>query len=157
MKVKLLFLGKTTETWLQTGIKDYTERLKRYIQLEIVEVPSIRNVSSRSLQDQKEMEAAAIRRRCATGDILILLDESGKEMRSVDFARFLNLRFTGTGKWLVFAIGGPYGFSDTLRKEAAFLISLSRMTFSHQIVRLLFIEQLYRAMTILRNESYHHE
>jgi 23S rRNA (pseudouridine1915-N3)-methyltransferase len=157
MKIRLLVTGKTDEEYLRTGIQEYTSRIRRYVPFETVEIPVPKHPAGLSLQLQCQKEAELIRKHCSPGDMVVLLDERGQEMRSAEFAGFLNRQFLSGGKSLVFIVGGPFGFDPSLRKAAGATLSLSRMTFSHQMVRLFFIEQLYRALTILRGESYHHE
>ncbi len=157
MKVKLVAIGKTEEPYLIKGMNEYENRITRHLSLEVVEIPGLKNASHLSKQEWKAKEAAKILPVITTSDIIILLDENGKEMTSVEFSTFLNLKFSSGSKNLVFVIGGPYGFDESVKKKAHFHLSLSRMTFSHQMVRLFFLEQLYRALTILRNEAYHHE
>lgn len=157
MKVTLLVIGKTEENYLREGIGEYEARLKRYAPFAIREIPALRDAKSMPVQEQKRKEAGLLAKHIGSDDLLVLLDEHGKEMGSVQFSGFLN-RLLSTGKkHVVFAVGGPYGFDETFRKRADHIISLSKMTFSHQMVRLVFTEQLYRGFTILRNESYHHE
>ncbi|TRZ74612.1 MAG: 23S rRNA (pseudouridine(1915)-N(3))-methyltransferase RlmH [Bacteroidetes bacterium] len=157
MKVKLVAIGKTEEPWLIKGMKEYETRITRYLPLEVVEVPGLKNASHLGKQEWKAKEAAKILPVFTTSDIIILLDENGKEMTSVEFSSFLNQKFISGSKNLIFVIGGPYGFDESIKKKAHLQLSLSQMTFSHQMVRLFFLEQLYRALTILRNEAYHHE
>jgi 23S rRNA (pseudouridine1915-N3)-methyltransferase len=157
MKVKLLAIGKTDEPYLKKGMKEYETRIQRYLSLEIVEIPGLKNASHLGKKEWKAREAAKILPFLTPLDVIILLDEKGKEMSSVEFSSFLNQKFSSGSKNLVFVIGGPFGFDESLKKKAHFQLSLSQMTFSHQMVRLFFLEQLYRALTILRNESYHHE
>jgi 23S rRNA (pseudouridine1915-N3)-methyltransferase len=157
MKVKLLVIGKTDEPYIRKGLEEYESRVKRYLSFEMVEIPGLKNALHMSKQEWKAKEAAKILPFLSPPDIIILLDEKGKEMTSVEFSSFLNQKFCTSARNLVFIIGGPYGFDDTVKKMAGFRLSLSRMTFSHQMVRLFFLEQLYRALTILRNESYHHD
>ena len=157
MKVKLVVIGKTEETWLIKGMKEYENRVARYLSLEVVEVPGLKNASHLTKSDWKAKEAAKILPFFTGPDIIVLLDEKGKEMGSMEFSSFLNRKFGSGSKNLVFVVGGPYGFDESVKEKAHFSLSLSRMTFSHQMVRLFFLEQFYRALTILRNESYHHE
>jgi len=157
MKVKLLAIGKTDEPYLIKGMKEYENRITRYLSLEVVEIPGLKNASHLGKQEWKAKEAAKILPFFTGSDIIILLDERGKEMTSVEFSSLLNQQFISGSKNLVFVIGGPYGFDESVKKKAHLQLSLSRMTFSHQMVRLFFLEQLYRALTILRNEAYHHE
>jgi 23S rRNA (pseudouridine1915-N3)-methyltransferase len=157
MKITLLLTGKTEESWLRKGMSGYEERIRKYLPFGIEELPGLKNTSGLTRREWKKREAEAIARRLLPADYLVLLAEKGEEMTSTEFSAFLNKRFSQGLKNLVFAVGGPYGFDDSLEKRAAFRLSLSRMTFPHQLVRILFLEQLYRALTILRNEPYHHE
>ena len=157
MKIKLLLCGKTEEEFLKTGIHEYEMRIKRYVPFEIAEIPALKNAANISHAEQNARESVLISKRFLPGDIIILLDEHGKEMRSSEFALFLNKQFLSGSKNLVFVVGGPFGFDPTLKMQASFILSLSQMTFSHQMVRLFFTEQLYRGLTIIRGESYHHE
>ncbi|MEI7500888.1 MAG: 23S rRNA (pseudouridine(1915)-N(3))-methyltransferase RlmH [Bacteroidota bacterium] len=157
MKIRLLLIGKTEEDYLKAGICEYEARIKRYVPFELIEIPALKNAATLSLTEQTLREADMINKNIQPGDIVVLLDERGKEMRSVEFASFLNKQFISGSKNLLFIVGGPFGFDTALKKQASFILSLSKMTFSHQMVRLFFAEQLYRALTILRGESYHHE
>ena len=157
MKIRLLLTGKTDEDYLKTGIHEYEMRVKRYLSFDIIEIPALRNLANLSQGEQMLRESEVIQKQIAAGDIVVLLDEHGKEMRSTEFASFLNKQFLSGCKTLIFIVGGPFGFDPSLKKKASIILSLSKMTFSHQMVRLFFTEQLYRAMTILRGESYHHE
>ena len=157
MKVKLLSIGKTESSYLLKGMKDYETRIKRYVSLEMIEVPGLKNASHLGKQEWKAKEATKLTPFLANKDIIVLLDEKGKEMTSIEFSSFLNQKFSSGSKNLVFVVGGPYGFDESITKMADFRLSLSQLTFSHQMVRLFFLEQLYRALTILRNEAYHHE
>jgi 23S rRNA (pseudouridine1915-N3)-methyltransferase len=157
MKVRLLVIGKTEEDFLKEGIREYEMRIKRYITFEIVEIPALKNAASLSMAEQLARESAMLRKQFLPGDVIILLDEHGKEMRSTEFAHFLNRQFLLGSKTMIFVVGGPYGFDPSLKKQASSILSLSKMTFSHQMVRLFFTEQLYRGLTIMRGESYHHE
>ncbi|MCX6304724.1 MAG: 23S rRNA (pseudouridine(1915)-N(3))-methyltransferase RlmH [Bacteroidetes bacterium] len=157
MKIKLLLCGKTEEEFLKTGIREYEMRINRYVPFQIVEIPALKNAANLSLAEQNARESVMISKHFSAGDVIVLLDEHGKEMRSVEFASFLNRQFLSGSKNLVFVVGGPYGIDPSLKKQASSILSLSRMTFSHQMVRLFFTEQLYRGLTIMRGESYHHE
>jgi 23S rRNA (pseudouridine1915-N3)-methyltransferase len=157
MKIKLLAIGKTDDKNLQSLIETYQNRLKHYINFELEIIPDIKNAKNLSETQQKEKEGELILKKIITTDILILLDEKGKEFRSVDFSAYLQKKMNSGIKQLVIVIGGPYGFSETIYKKAQGKISLSKMTFSHQMIRLFVVEQLYRAFTILKNEPYHHE
>ncbi len=157
MTIKLIAIGKTDQKSLQAMIEEYQKRLSFYIKFELEIIPDIKNVKNLSEQQQKEKEGDFILAKLAATDQLILLDENGKSFSSVAFANELQKKMNAGIKTLVFVIGGPYGFSEEVYKKANGKISLSAMTFSHQMVRLFFIEQLYRGFTILRNEPYHHQ
>ena len=157
MKIKLLTIGKTDDKNLQTLIETYQNRLKHYINFELEVIPDIKNVKNLSKPQQKEKEGELILNKLAATDQLVLLDEKGKEFRSVEFSSFLQKKMNAGIKRMVLVIGGPYGFSETVYKKAQGKISLSKMTFSHQMIRLFVMEQLYRGFTILKNEPYHHE
>lgn len=157
MNIKLIAIGKTDQKSLQALIEEYQKRLSFYIKFELEIIPDIKNVKNLSEQQQKEKEGELILAKLAATDQMILLDENGKSFTSVDFANELQKKMNAGIKTLVFVIGGPYGFSEEVYKKAQGKISLSSMTFSHQMVRLFFIEQLYRGFTILRNEPYHHQ
>lgn len=157
MKIKLLAIGKTDDKNLQILINTYESRLKHYIKFELEIIPDIKNVKNLSLKLQKEKEGELILKKLQPTDSLVLLDEKGKEFRSIEFSSFLQKKMNTGVKQVVFVIGGPYGFSEKVYKKAVGKISLSKMTFSHQMIRLFFVEQLYRAFTILKNEPYHHE
>ena len=156
MKAVLVVIGKTDENYLSTGIEKYLNRLKHYISFEFKIIPDLKKTKNLSENQQKNLEGNNIIQTFNSGDYIILLDEKGKEYSSVDFSEFIEKRMLSGVKRLVFVIGGPYGFSDEVYLKANGKISLSKMTFSHQMVRLIFTEQLYRAMTILKNEPYHH-
>ncbi len=157
MKIKLLTIGKTDDKNLAQLIAGYQKRLNHYIKFEIEVINDIKNAKNVSENQQKEKEGALILKRILPTDQLILLDEQGEGFRSVAFSRFLQKKMNSGIKQLVFVIGGPYGFSEAVYQKAHAKVSLSKMTFSHQMIRLLIVEQLYRAYTILRNEPYHHE
>lgn len=157
MNIKLLAIGKTDNKALQSLIDDYTKRLSFYIKFDLEIIPDIKNVKNLSEALQKEKEGEIILSKISNTDQLILLDENGKTFSSVAFSEELQKKMNSGIKTLVFVIGGPYGFSEEVYKKANGKISLSAMTFSHQMVRLFFIEQLYRGFTILRNEPYHHQ
>ena len=156
MKITLLAIGKTDYKNLQTLINQYTKRLKHYVPFSFEVIPDIKNVKNRSEALQKKAEGQEIIKRLQPADALILLDENGKQYSSVSFSQFLQKKMNSGLKNLTFVIGGPYGFSDEVYERANGKLSLSKMTFSHQMVRVFFIEQLYRGFTILRNEPYHH-
>ena len=156
MKITLLAIGKTDNEQLQTLMNDYTKRLGFYISFEIDIIPDVKNAKNMSETLQKQAEGEEIFKRIAIADALILLDEKGKTFTSEGFSEFLQKKMNSGLKNLIFVIGGPYGFSEEVYARANGKVSLSTMTFSHQMVRLFFIEQLYRGFTILRNEPYHH-
>ena len=157
MKFTLLVVGRTVEKHYITAINDYAERTKHYISFDIEVIPELKNTKSLSMEQQKEKEGELILKALQPGDVPVLLDEHGKEFRSVEFASWVERKMHTVSKRLVFIIGGPYGFSPAVYAVAQEKISLSKMTFSHQMVRMIFTEQLYRAMTILKGEPYHHE
>ncbi|PKP14416.1 MAG: 23S rRNA (pseudouridine(1915)-N(3))-methyltransferase RlmH [Bacteroidetes bacterium HGW-Bacteroidetes-3] len=157
MKIKLVAIGKTDDKNLHTLIEAYQNRLKHYINFEIEVIPDIKNVKNLSEIQQKEKEGELILKKLAPTDVLILLDEKGPQFDSVTFSDYLQKKMNSGAKQLVLVIGGPYGFSEAVYKQAQGKISLSKMTFSHQMIRLFVVEQLYRAYTILKNEPYHHE
>ena len=156
MTIKLLAVGKTDSTLLQELIAEYENRLKHYIKFEIEIIPDIKNAKNLSETQQKEKEGELILKKIHSTSILVLLDENGKQFSSIDFATYLQKKMNSGIKQLVFVIGGPYGFSEAVYKKAQAKISLSKMTFSHQMVRLFIVEQIYRGFTILKNEPYHH-
>lgn len=157
MNIKLLTIGKTDNKALQSLIDDYSKRLSFYIKFDLEIIPDIKNVKNLSESQQKEKEGELILAKLTSTDQLILLDEKGTTFSSVDFSDYLQKKMNSGAKNLVFVIGGPYGFSNEVYQKAQGKISLSLMTFSHQMVRLFFIEQVYRAFTILKNEPYHHQ
>lgn len=157
MKIKLLVIGKTDDKNLLALISSYEKRLKHYINFEIEIIADIKNVKNLSEKQQKEKEGELILKKIKTTDNLVLLDEKGYEFRSMEFSRFLQKKMNSGIKQMVLVIGGPYGFSEKVYQNARGKISLSKMTFSHQMIRLFIVEQIYRAFTILKNEPYHHE
>ncbi len=156
MKIKLLLVGKTDSDYLSRGIDEYVKRLKHYLPFEMFIIPDLKNTKNLSEDQQKQKEGELILNQINPGDFVVLLDEKGKEFTSVDFSKFIEKQMISGLKNLVFVVGGPYGFSNEIYKQSNSKISLSRMTFSHQMVRLIFAEQLYRAMTIIKGEPYHH-
>lgn len=156
MKITLLVVGKTTDQRLQTLIEDYQQRLKHYIPFEMVVIPDLRNAKALTQAQIKEQEGIEILRRITPAMDVILLDEHGHEYRSIEYAQWIQKKMAA-GRDVTFIVGGPYGFSPAVYERANGKISLSKMTFSHQMIRLFFTEQIYRAMTILRGEPYHHE
>jgi 23S rRNA (pseudouridine1915-N3)-methyltransferase len=157
MKIALVQTGKTTDKNV-AGIADlYLSRIKKYTPFEIITLPDIKNSGNLPVQEHKIKEGKKIIQTVSNNDYIVLLDERGKEFRTIEFAGWMEKTFMISGKRIVFVIGGPWGFSDEVYEKADFMISLSKMTFPHQLVRLLFLEQLYRTFTILRGEPYHHE
>lgn len=157
MKTVLLVVGRTVEQHFITAINDYMQRSKRYLSFDMEVIPELKNTKNLTTEQQKEKEGDLICKSFQPGDVIVLLDEGGKEMRSLEFADYMKHKMNTVNKRLVFVIGGPYGFSNKVYDAAHEKIALSRMTFSHQMVRLVFIEQLYRAMNILNGGPYHHE
>ena len=157
MKISLIVIGKTDASYFVDAINEYKNRLVHYIPFEMEIIPDIKNVKNLREEQQKEKEGELILKMLQPGDYLGLLDEHGKSFTSMEFATYLERKMHVVSKRLVFVIGGPYGFSEAVYKAASEKISLSKMTFSHQMIRLIFVEQIYRAMTILNNEPYHHE
>ena len=156
MKTILILVGKTTDKHFQAGINDYAERISHYMPFDIVTIPELKNTKSLSEEQQKTMEGELILKQLQPSDTLVLLDEHGKELRSIELAKWLEQK-QQTARRLVFVIGGPYGFSEAVYNRANEQLSLSRLTFSHQMVRLVFTEQIYRSCTIIKGEPYHHE
>jgi len=156
MKCALLLVGKTTESYLNQGIQKYVDRLNHYVSFETVVVPELKNTKNRTQEQQKKQEGEWIIKALDETDFVVLLDENGENFTSEQFADWLQKKMLVPSKRLVFVVGGPYGFSDAVYQRAAFRLSFSKMTFSHQMIRLFFVEQLYRAMTILKGEPYHH-
>lgn len=156
MKITLLVVGKTTDSHIISLIDDYKKRLTHYVPFELQVIPELKNAKALSEAQQKQMEGELILKTVGATGHVILLDEHGKEYRSIEFADYLQKRML-SGQDLTFVVGGPYGFSPEVYARANGKISLSQMTFSHQMIRLIFVEQIYRAMTILRGEPYHHE
>jgi len=150
-------MGKTEDLKIRALLDDYIGRISRYSSCTIIEIPSLKKGSSMKEEKVKAAESSLILNKITKDDFVVLLDENGKESGSKDFASFLNRQFLSGMKGLVFIIGGAFGVDETVKNRADHILSLSRMTFPHQLVRLLFTEQLYRALTILRNEPYHHE
>jgi len=157
MQVTLLCIGKTGKKFLEEGEQEYLKRLRHYISFQLQIIPDIKQAKNLSQSQIKQREGELILEKISPADTLILLDEKGKEYSSVDFSNYLQDQFNRGGKHIYFVVGGPYGFSDDVYQRSNGKISLSRMTFSHQMIRLFFIEQVYRAMTILKNEPYHHQ
>jgi len=156
MKITLVAIGKTEDKYLIEGIEKYISRLKHYINFNFLALPDVKNVKSLSEAQQKTKEAELLHKQISNSDMVILLDEKGKKYTSVEFSQYLNKQMIGSVQHLIFIIGGPYGFDESIYKRANGLISLSSMTFSHQMIRLFFVEQLYRGFSILKGEPYHH-
>mgnify|MGYP002511197631 FL=1 len=157
MNIELVVVGKTDMKEVEALVTMYTKRLNHYVKFAITTLADVRNTRKLSEAEQKRLEGEQILKLISDADHLMLLDEHGAELRSIEFADMLQRRMSAGTKRLVFVIGGPYGFSDAVYQRANSKLSLSKMTFSHQIVRAIFTEQLYRAFTILKNEPYHHE
>jgi len=157
MKITLILVGKTDKKYIAEGIDEYEKRLKHYCKFEVKVIPDIKNTKAMSAEVQMQKEGEQILSLLRPSTEIILLDERGREYTSVDFARFIEKKGVVGQSDITFIIGGPYGFSPELKKTASSMVSLSKLTFSHQLVRLLFVEQLYRAMTIIKGEPYHHE
>lgn len=156
MKSLLILVGKTTGKHFQAGIADYVERIGHYMPFDVVTIPELKNTKNLTEEQQKSAEGELILRQLQPADTVVLLDEHGRQLRSVEFARWLEQK-RNTARRLVFIIGGPYGFSPSVYSRANEQLSLSLMTFSHQMIRLVFTEQLYRACTIIKGDPYHHE
>lgn len=157
MKITLLTIGKTEDSYLREGIEKYIKRLKHYINFKLVELPDVKNTKNLSEDQQKAKEAELIAKNITNTDHVILLDEHGQQFTSKQFSGLFNKKMVGSIQHIVFVIGGPYGFDPSLQNRADEKLSLSKMTFSHQMVRLFFLEQVYRAFTIIKGEPYHHE
>lgn len=157
MKITLLTVGKTDKDWVKQGMDIYISRLKHYIPFSVVEIPELKNVSSLTKDQIKTREGELILKNVRPADDLILMDERGKQYTSVELAKVIQDKISYAGKDMVFVIGGAYGFSEAVYRRADSKISLSKMTFAHQMVRAIFVEQIYRAFTIMRGEPYHHE
>jgi len=156
MKITLLVVGKTTDKHLDVLIQDYIQRINHYVPFEVKVIPELKNVKTIAQTQQKIMEGELILKAISPTTDMVLLDEHGTERRSIEFADYMNKKMAA-GRDVCFVIGGPFGFSDAVYQRADGKVSLSQMTFSHQMIRLLFTEQLYRALTIIRGEKYHHE
>lgn len=157
MRVALLLVGKTVNKHFVELIDDYASRVKHYISFDIITIPELKNTKNLSAEQQKQQEGELILKQLQVGDHIVLLDEHGKELRSIEFSKYMEQKMQTVSRRLVFIIGGPYGFSPDVYAKANEQLSLSKMTFSHQMIRLIFVEQFYRAMTIMRGEPYHHE
>lgn len=157
MKISLILVGKTVNKEFISLIDEYVGRVKHYIGFDVITIPELKNTKSLSAEQQKQAEGELILKQLQGGDHVVLLDEHGKEFRSIEFSEWVERKMNTVNKRLVFIIGGPYGFSPAVYDAANEKISLSKMTFSHQMIRLIFVEQVYRAMTIMKGEPYHHE
>lgn len=157
MKIKVVCVGKTVQSYLQSGEQEYLKRLQHYVPTEKIEIPELKDTRKLSQDQIRDKEGKLLLSKTEPGDLIFLLDERGKSYRSVDFAKFLQKQLNRGSKNLVFLVGGAYGFSQEVYNKAEGKISLSDMTFSHQMVRLFFLEQLYRGFSILKGEPYHHE
>ncbi len=157
MEITLITVGKTTTDYIQTGIQEYCKRLKRYVPFSIKHLPDIKNAKKLTESQQKDEEGKLILAELSVSDYVVLLDERGEMLTSREFSVFLQKGMLGGKKRMVFIIGGPYGFSPDVYARANYKLSFSKMTFSHEMIRLFFTEQVYRAMTILRGEPYHHD
>lgn len=157
MKINVIYIGKTGKSFLVDGEKEYLNRLKHYCKVEVTELADLKNAKKLTQEQIKIEECKLMLQHIQNGDQVFLLDERGKKYSSIQFSDFIQKRFNQGGKNLAFVIGGAYGFSEEMYNRAQGKISLSDMTFSHQMIRMIFLEQLYRAMTILRGEPYHHE
>jgi len=157
MKISLILVGKTTEKQLETGTDEYIKRLSHYTKFDFLVIPELKNTKSLSEFQQKEKEAELILAKLKTDDFVVLLDENGVQYGSEELAGFIEKKAVGGTKNLVFIVGGPYGFHESVYQRANHKLSLSKLTFSHQMVRLIFVEQIYRAFTILKGEPYHHK
>lgn len=157
MKILLIQIEKTSEKYIETGVNIYLDRLKNYISLEVATINMPKQVRLKPFDEQKKAEAIEISKVLESSDFLVCLDEKGKHFSSVDFAEFMNKRMVAGTKRLVFLIGGPFGIDKSIIEKSQMALSLSAMTFSHQMIRLFFTEQIYRAFTIIKNEKYHHE
>lgn len=156
MNIVLLTVGKTEVSYWKEALAEYQRRLQHYVPFELQALPEVKNTKKMTMSQQKTQEGVLIRKAMQAGDWFVLLDEQGKEYTSMQFAAYLEKKIQIVSRRLVFVIGGPYGFSDEVYQIASERLSLSKMTFSHQMIRPIFVEQLYRAMTILRGEPYHH-
>jgi 23S rRNA (pseudouridine1915-N3)-methyltransferase len=157
VKILVLFLGKTDKSYIKEGIDDYVKRINYYLPFEVRIIPDLKKSGNLPVEVQKEKEGQLILSQVNKGDQLVLLDERGVEYSSVGLSSWIEKKMISVTGQLVFVAGGPYGFSETVYQRADFKISLSKLTFSHQMVRMIFAEQLYRALTIIKNEPYHHE
>lgn len=157
MKLTFICIGKTGKQFLEAGEQEYLNRLKHYVKIERIEIPDLKNAKKLTIDQIKKLEGDEILSKISVGEELFLLDEKGKQYSSTQFSDFLQKKFNQGGKGITFVVGGAYGFSEAIYERANGKMSLSNMTFSHQMIRMIFFEQLYRAFTILKGEPYHHE
>ncbi len=157
MKIALILTGKTTDKHIATGMETYSKRISRYMGFELITLPDLQNTRSMPVEEQKIREGKKIIQSIGKDDYVVLLDEYGTQFRTIEFAEWLEKIFISQNKRMLFIIGGPWGFSEEVHAACNMKLSLSKMTFSHQLVRLLFVEQLYRAFTVIKGEPYHHE
>lgn len=157
MKLVLLMTGKSDEAWIRDGVAEYEKRISRYNRFEIITLPDVKNPGNRSSAKVKEKEAEKILQALKADDYVVLLDERGKSYSTVELASFMRSTMQLAKKRLIFIIGGPWGFHESVTIRADHVLSLSKLTFSHQVVRLLFTEQLYRVLTVIAGDPYHHE
>ena len=157
MKIALLLIGKTTEKHIAEGVNIFSERVNKYTAFEIITLPDLRNTRNMTAREQKTREGVKIIQSLRSDDLIVILDDKGKEFTTMEFAGWLERSFMLPKKRIVFVIGGPWGFADDVYSKSDIRLSVSRMTFSHQVVRLLFLEQLYRVFTIIKGDPYHHE
>lgn len=157
MNIKLIVVGKNEQKYLKEALDIYIKRLTHYINFELVVLPDVKNAKNMSVSELKDKEAELILKHSAKADKVVLLDEKGKEFSSVEFSKYIEKQMNASLKTLAFVVGGAFGFSDKVYSQAGEKLSISKMTFSHQMIRLLFVEQLYRAFTIIKGEPYHNE
>ncbi|MEE0983679.1 MAG: 23S rRNA (pseudouridine(1915)-N(3))-methyltransferase RlmH [Bacteroidales bacterium] len=157
MNIKLIVIGKSEEKYLREAVEIYLKRMTHYLNFEIVVLPDVKNAKNMSVAELKDKEAELILKHSAKADKVVLLDEKGKEYSSVEFSKYLTKQMNASVKTLAFVVGGAFGFSEKVYSQANEKLSISKMTFSHQMIRLLFVEQLYRAFTIIKGEPYHNE
>ena len=157
MKIIIIGIGKTGKSFLEAGEREYMKRLNRYTSIEVSYLPDVKNAKKKTVEQIKEEEGEQLLAQLKSGGLIVLLDEKGKQYTSVEFADWMQSRMNRGLKHITFVIGGPYGFSSKVLQQADEKVSFSKMTFSHQMIRMLFLEQLYRGFSILRNEPYHHE
>ena len=157
MKITLIAIGKTDDSYILEGIDKYLKRLKHYIKFELLIIPDLKKTKNLSEDEQKTKESELFLKQISNSDYVVVLDERGLELSSIQFSDFINKRMIASVPHLVFLIGGPYGFDQSIYERSNYKLSLSKLTFSHQMIRLFFVEQVYRAFSILKGEPYHHE